>query len=167
MFWTLLNCSGITKLYYILNPTVAEVYLTDPGWGSTGKVQVLRGEEELDLNFTCATSAGVARSSPPPTPLKSTKAKSRYNAAKPSCTWTWPRWTWAEVVRSTSEFTKVLQIILKYFRFYWSTSAFSEVLQNFTELLQIFTELLGVLEVQILVLLDPAEVYYWANRGGA
>ena len=31
------------------------------------------------LNFTCATSAGVARGSPPPTPLKSTKAK-------PSCT---------------------------------------------------------------------------------
>ena len=30
------------------------------------------------LNLTCATSAGVARGSPPPTPLKSTKAKSRY-----------------------------------------------------------------------------------------
>ena len=83
----------------ILNPTVAEVYLTDPGWGSTGKVQVKRGEAELDLNFTCATSAGVARGSPPPTPLKSTKAKSRYTEAKPRCTWTWPRWTWAEVVR--------------------------------------------------------------------
>ena len=63
--------------------TVAEEDLTDPGWGRTGKVQVQRGEAELDLDFTCTTSAGVARGSPPPTPLKSTKAKSRYNEAKP------------------------------------------------------------------------------------
>ena len=82
-----------------VNRTVAEADLTDPGWGSTGQVQVRRGEAESDLDLTCTTSAGVARGSTPPTPLKSTKVKSRYNEAKPSCTWTWPRWTWAEVVR--------------------------------------------------------------------
>ena len=82
-----------------VNRTVAEADLTDPGWGSTGQVQVRRGEAESDLDLTCTTSAGVARGSTLPTPLKSTKVKSRYNEAKPSCTWTWPRWTWAEVVR--------------------------------------------------------------------
>ena len=82
-----------------VNRTVAEADLTDPGWGSTGQVQVRRGEAESDLDLTCTTSAGVARGSTLPTPLKSTKVKSRYNEAKPSCTWTWPRWTWAEVAR--------------------------------------------------------------------
>ena len=82
-----------------INRTVAEVYFTDSGWSRPGQVEVQRGEAELDFNLTWTTSAGVARGSPPPTPLKSTKAKSRYNEAKPSCTWTWPQWTWAEVVR--------------------------------------------------------------------
>ena len=86
-------------LYFNINRTVAEVYFTDSGWSRPGQVEVQRGEAELDFNLTWTTSAGVARGSPPPTPLKSTKAKSRYNEAKPSCTWTWPRWTWAEVVR--------------------------------------------------------------------
>ena len=61
---------------------------------------------------------------------------------------------------TTSEFTEVLQILLMYFWIYWTTSEFAELLQNSTEPFQIFTELLGGLEVQILVLLDLAEVYY-------
>ena len=90
----------LTKCFYSnISRSVAEVYLTDPGSGSSGQVQVQRGEAELDLDLTWTTWAGVARGSPPPTPLKSTKAKSRYNEAKPSCTWTWPRWTWAEVAQ--------------------------------------------------------------------
>ena len=35
-----------------ISRSVAEVYLTDPGSGSSGQVQVQRGEAELDLDLT-------------------------------------------------------------------------------------------------------------------
>ena len=41
-----------------ISRTVAEVYLTDPGSGSSGQVQVQRGEAELDLDLTWTTWAG-------------------------------------------------------------------------------------------------------------
>ena len=42
----------LSQAYINISRTVAEVYLTDPGSGSSGQVQVQRGEAELDLDLT-------------------------------------------------------------------------------------------------------------------
>ena len=68
---------------------------------------------------------------------------------------------------TTWEFTELPENLLNYlgnywttWKFYWTTWEITELPENFTELPQIFTELPGFLQVQIIVLPGPAEVYY-------
>ena len=61
---------------------------------------------------------------------------------------------------TTWEFTELPHNLLNYLRIYWTTSQFTELPQIFTELPQIFTELPGFLQVKIIELPGPAEVYY-------
>ena len=67
---------------------------------------------------------------------------------------------------TTWEFTELPENLLNYlgnywttWKFYWTTWEITELPENFTELPQIFTELPGFLQVQIIVLPGPAEVY--------
>ena len=60
---------------------------------------------------------------------------------------------------TTSESTELPENLLNYLRIYWTTWEITELPENFTELPQIFTELPGFLQVQIIVLPGPAEVY--------
>ena len=71
---------------------------------------------------------------------------------------------------TTWEFTELPENLLNYlgnywttWEFYWTTWEITELPGNFTELPQIFTELPGFLQVQIIVLPGPAEVYYVLN----
>ena len=82
----------------------------------------------------------------------------------------WTTWEFTELPQNllnyltiywtTWEFTELPHNLLNYLRIYWTTSQFTELPQIFTELPQIFTELPGFLQVKIIELPGPAEVYY-------
>ena len=88
----------------------------------------------------------------------------------------WTTWEFTELPQNllnyltiywtTWEFTELPHNLLNYLRIYWTTSQFTELPQIFTELPQIFTELPqiltelpGFLQVKIIELPGPAEVY--------